>query len=78
MGAGSKRDQAQVETLQKVLPCLAIDTDVWNLSYELAQICRAKGTPVPASDLIIAACAFFHQAHLEANDKHFTLLEGYR
>ncbi len=78
MGAGSVKDSHDVQELQDVLPCLPFEHATWELSYELAQICRLRGTPVPASDLIIAACAFFHGATIEAEDKHLATLEDYR
>jgi len=78
MGAGSEKDRADVLDMQNVLPCLAMNRAVWERSYKLAKTCRAHGTPVPASDLIIAACAFIHEASIEANDKHFRMLVGYR
>ena len=78
MGAASPQDQSHVQQLQDVLPCLPVGEIVWERSYALARICRALGTPVPASDLIIAACAFVHGASIEANDKHFPILDSYR
>ena len=78
MGAGAEKDRADVQDLQDVLPCLAMSQEVWERSYKLAQTCRTHGTPVPASDLVIAACAFVHEASIEANDKHFLTLNGYR
>jgi predicted nucleic acid-binding protein len=77
MGAGSQKDQEDVSKLQGVLPCLLISGQVWEKSYDLAKACRKNGTPVPASDLIIAACAFYHGAHVEAVDKHFSVLKSY-
>lgn len=78
MGAGSVKDRQDVQELQDVLPCLPFEPAMWVLSYELARICRQRGKPVPASDLIIAACAFFHGAMIEAEDKHLDTLEDYR
>jgi predicted nucleic acid-binding protein len=78
MGAGSVKDRQDVQELQDVLPCLPFEPATWELSYQLAQICCQRGTPVPASDLIIAACAFFHGAMINAEDKHLDTLEDYR
>ena len=78
MGAGSVKDRHDVQELQDVLPCLPFEPATWELSYQLAQICRQRGTPVPASDLIVAACAFFHGATIDAEDKHLDAIEDYR
>lgn len=78
MGAGSEPDRRDVADLQSVLISLPIDTEVWACASSLASVCRAKGTPMPSSDVIIAACAFTHGAALEAVDAHFATLEGYR
>lgn len=78
MGAGSKKDQDDLTELSAVLRCLPMTDEVWECSFRLARICRAKGTPVPSSDLMIAACAFIHELKILAKDKHFETLEGYR
>lgn len=36
---------------------------------------RQKEIPLPCSDILIAACAFTHQAQLEYQDRHFATLE---
>ena len=78
MGAGSVKDRQDVQELQDVLPCLPLNQQTWDLSYRLAGVCCERGTPVPASDLLIAACAFFHGAMIDAEDKHFGTLKTYR
>jgi predicted nucleic acid-binding protein len=78
MGAGSAKDRQDVQELQDVLPCLPMNQQTWDLSYRLAGVCCERGTPVPASDLLIAACAFSHGSKIDAEDKHFATLETYR
>jgi predicted nucleic acid-binding protein len=78
MGAGSKKDQDDLTDLSAVLRCLPMSEEVWECSFRLARICRAKGTPVPSSDLMIASCAFSHGVKTLAKDKHFETLEEYR
>lgn len=64
---------------RKVLPTfewLVTDIDVtdavWTTTaYEMARRCRAAGTTVPATDLLIAACAREHGATLEHADGDF-------
>ena len=77
MGAASEKDRKDVQELQDVLHCLPIEQETWKLAYQLARSCCANGTPVPSTDLIIAACAFFHGASIETEDKHFALLQRY-
>ncbi|NBS52801.1 MAG: PIN domain-containing protein [Spartobacteria bacterium] len=78
MGADSKKDQVDLTDLSAVLRCLTMSGEVWECSFRLARICRAKGTPVPSSDLMIASCAFSHGVKTLSKDKHFETLEGYR
>jgi Predicted nucleic acid-binding protein, contains PIN domain len=78
MGARSGKDRSDLQELQDVLPCLEMDLRVWEICYRLASICCRKGTPVPTSDLLIAACAFSHDTAIESSDKHFVILTEYR
>ena len=78
MGAGSKKDQDDLTDLSAVLRCLPMSEEVWDCSFRIARICRAKETPVPSSDLMIASCAISHGVKTLAKDKHFETLEGYR
>jgi predicted nucleic acid-binding protein len=58
------------------LPELAINGDVWSGAYELARSARAAGVSVPATDLLIAACARYYQVDLEQSDSDFALLSS--
>jgi predicted nucleic acid-binding protein len=78
LGAGSKKDQDDLRDLSAVLRSLQMTDEAWECSFRLARVCRANGTPVPSSDLMIASCAFIHGAKILAKDKHFETLEGYR
>ena len=69
MGAGSEKDRSDVAKLEKALPRLEIHSSVWTRANRLSQLCRRHGTPVPASDVIIAACAFEHDAG-RCRDRH--------
>ena len=74
MGVATSEDERDVRRLTTVLPCLPTDGNVWQLARAIGAQCRRAGTPVPSSDLLIAACAFAHGAEIEAEDKHFTAL----
>lgn len=78
MGAGSDKDQRDVSSLGQKLPMLDIDQAVWAEANRLSQMCRQSGTPVPSSDVTIAACAFIHGAEIECVDSHFSMLNRHR
>jgi predicted nucleic acid-binding protein len=59
---------------EKLLPELSIDEDVWQGAFELARRARTAGVPIPATDLLVAACARHHSADLEHADSDFTYL----
>jgi predicted nucleic acid-binding protein len=73
-GAGGEREKKVLRDFEKLLPELAIDNDVWRAAYELARRARAAGVSIPATDLLIAACAKHHDAKLEHSDSDFTQL----
>jgi predicted nucleic acid-binding protein len=78
MGVGSEEDARAVEALTSVLVLLPTDAGVWNLARRLAARCRREGRPVPASDVVIAACAFANGAGIDAEDAHFEVLRNLR
>lgn len=71
-GASGTRETAFLHSLEEEVPSLAIDLPVWALARDLARACRARGISVPATDLVIAACATRHGAGLLHRDEHFT------
>lgn len=73
-GAAGDRDRKSLRDFEDVLPELAIDDDVWAGAYELARRARAAGVSVPATDILIAACARRHGADLETADSDFERL----
>ena len=74
-GAGGDRDKKVIRDFERLLPELAIDNVVWNAAFDLAQRARSAGISVPATDILIAACARHHQVELEHADSDFSLLE---
>jgi len=73
-GAAGDRDRKILRDFEAVLPELAIDEDVWASAHELARRARAAGVSVPATDILIAACARCHGAELETADSDFERL----
>lgn len=73
-GVGSSQDQQQINQLTQHLIWLPTTQEVWHLARELAQKCRQNGTPVPSSDILIAACAFESGAVIDAEDARYKTL----
>lgn len=75
-GAGGERERAVLRDFERVLTLLPIDDAVWSTARTLAREARRRGITVPATDLLIAACARRHGAQLESADADFKRLEG--
>jgi predicted nucleic acid-binding protein len=56
------------------LPELPITDAVWMDAFELARRARAAAVTIPATDLLIAACARHYSIELETTDSDFALL----
>ncbi|MEX2382182.1 MAG: PIN domain-containing protein [Opitutales bacterium] len=78
MGVGSREDEQDITQLISLLDSLPINSAVWERARELAVHCRKNGTPVPSSDIVIAACAFVNKAAIDYEDHHFAILETHR
>ena len=70
-GAGGERERKVLREFERVIPELAIDDAVWSEARDLARRCRAAGVTVPATDILVAACAGPHGAQLEHADGDF-------
>jgi hypothetical protein len=57
--------------LEKELECVPTSAEVWQTAIKLADACRRQGLTVPATDLLIAACAEHHGLGLLHHDTHF-------
>jgi predicted nucleic acid-binding protein len=73
-GAAGDRDRRILRDLEAALSDLAIDDEVWAGACELARQARSQGVSVPATDILIAACARRHGADLETADADFDRL----
>ena len=73
-GARGQRVRNVLEDFARILPELPIDDEVWAAAHALARRARATGVTVPATDIVIAACADRHGAALEAADSDFDRL----
>jgi predicted nucleic acid-binding protein len=70
-GAGGERERKVLREFERLVPEFAITDEVWSEACDLARRCRAAGVSVPATDLLIAACARHHGAGLEQADGDF-------
>ena len=70
-GARGARERKVLREFARVLPELWIDREVWSMAYELASRERSRGVTVPATDVLIAACALRHGADFESADSDF-------
>lgn len=73
-GARGAREKKVLREFEQTLPELAITPQVWKQADDLARRCRAAGVTVPATDLLIAACARHHGVGLEQADSDFDQL----
>lgn len=70
-GAAERKHMKELEVDVINLPTGAA---VWARARLLTQRARAKGVTVPATDLLIAACAWEHGVEMEHDDAHLTAL----
>ncbi|MBM3861305.1 MAG: PIN domain nuclease [Verrucomicrobia bacterium] len=70
-GARGAQEKRVLRDLEATLPNLEMTAEVWQLAIELARKTREKGLTIPATDLLIAACAGHHGADLVHADSHF-------
>ena len=74
-GAASDWDKKLLRHLEATIPSIPITDDVWQLAVDLSIRARSSAVSVPATDLIIFACARVHGVRLEHVDRHYELLE---
>ena len=73
-GAGGNREKKVIREFERLLPELPISDAVWTDAFELARRARAAAVTIPATDLLIAACARHYSTELETTDSDFALL----
>ena len=70
-GARGEQEAVALREMEEAIVDLAVDGDVWALSMELARACRSRGLTIPATDLVVSACAARHGVAVEHADHHF-------
>jgi len=73
-GAQGPSEQRMLRDLSDELERVPTTNEVWELAFDFAQTCRRKGLTVPATDLLIAACASYHDLRIVHADQHFDRL----
>ena len=73
-GARGQQERKVLRDFARVLPELPIDDGVWQAAYDLSRRARSQGVTVPATDVVIVACARRHGAVLESADTDFDIL----
>jgi len=75
-GAAGEPEKRALRRLEAVLPDLEIGREVWREAHTLARAARTAGVTVPATDLLIAACAAHHGAEVVHADRDFDRLSA--
>ena len=70
-GARGEAELQVLAELERNLDRVETTPEVWSGAGEMARSCRKKGITVPATDLLIAACAQHHGVGLLHRDSHF-------
>ncbi len=73
-GARGATERAVLAEMESDIESLDIGPAVWEEAIRLARAARERGITVPATDLLVAACAVHHGAAIEHNDTHFDLI----
>ena len=73
-GLRGAAERKHMEELEADVINLVTSEAVWAKARLLTQRARAKGVTVPATDLLIAACAWEHGVELEHDDARLTAL----
>jgi predicted nucleic acid-binding protein len=73
-GARGRHEQQVLKEMEQNLIELQITPQVWDEACVLAQRCRGQGQTIPATDLLIAACARYYGVGLVHCDEHFDAL----
>ena len=73
-GARGEAERQVLREMEADIPTLEIGPPVWDLAVRMAASARTKGITVPASDLLVAACARHYRLAIEQCDSHFDLI----
>ena len=77
-GARGDAEQRMLRELDRDLECVPTSVGVWQAARRLARAARRQGVTVPATDLLVAACADHHELDLIHRDRHFDRIASAR
>ena len=70
-GACGDKERNYLASLEEVIEVLPTTAETWELSRSIARKARRAGLTLPATDLLVAACALHHNAEIFHRDRHF-------
>ena len=70
-GARGEHEKKVLREFERLVPELPIVAPVWDAAFEVSRRCRTAGITVPATDVLIFACAAHYGAALEHADEDF-------
>jgi len=73
-GINNEAERKRLKEYEAVIPDLPITNHVWEEAFRLASRYRAAGKTIPATDVLIAACARVHGVQIEHRDADFDLI----
>ncbi len=77
-GARGEGEIRLLREMEENLATVPTTPEVWDLARSWARLARGEGLTVPATDLLIAACAAHHGLGLVHQDAHFEKLAELR
>ena len=73
-GVRDGAERKALEELERELPSLSLDHEVWSIARTLAFRCRRAGLNARVPDLMISACAIRHDVPVESIDTDFAAI----
>ena len=77
-GVVDRRQKSCVEEFLDLVPDIVSDDQMWKDAAELAWTMDREGKVIPATDVVIAACALRAGAEVVTLDPHFDSVPGLR
>lgn len=71
-GARGEKERLDLAAIEEDLEIVPTSAAAWQLAYEIARRSRVSGRTLPATDILIAACAGAAGTCVEAVDSHVT------
>jgi hypothetical protein len=73
-GAQGSSEHRMLRDLSRELEVVPTTSEVWELATDFALKSRRNGLTIPATDLLVAACARYHNLRIVHVDRHFDAL----